>query len=45
MVAKKKAMELKELSKLWDDIGTHGTMVKLSSVPETREVTPNFKSI
>ena len=45
MPAKRKAMESEELMNLWDEIGTHGTMVKLSSVPETREVISNFKSI
>jgi hypothetical protein len=45
MTAKKKAMESEELMNLWDQIGTHGTMIKLSSVPETREVISNFKSI
>jgi hypothetical protein len=37
MPAKKKAMESEELMRLRDEIGTHGTKVKLSSIPETRE--------
>jgi hypothetical protein len=45
MTSKKKAMESEELMNLWDEIGAHGTMIKLSSVPETREVITNFKSI
>jgi hypothetical protein len=43
--AKQEAMKSEELMNLWDEIGSHGTMVKLSSVPETREVITNFKSI
>jgi heme-degrading monooxygenase HmoA len=45
MPAKQKAMKSEALMNLWDDIGSHGTMVKLSSVSETREVITNFKSI
>ena len=45
MPAKRKAMESDEPMKLWGEIGEHGTMIKLSSVPETREVISNFMSI
>jgi len=45
MPAKKKAMESEELMNLWDEIENHGTMVRLSSVPETKEVITNFRSI
>jgi len=45
MPAKNKAMESEELISLWNEIRQHGIMVKLSSVPETREVITNFKSI
>ena len=45
MAAKKKAMQSPELWELWNEIELHGTKVKLSSVPECREVISNFRSI
>lgn len=45
MAAKKKAMKSEELWKLWGEIEDVSTKVKLSSVPETREVLSNFRSI
>lgn len=45
MAAKKKAMKAQELWTLWGEIEEVSTMVKLSSVPETKEVISNFKSI
>jgi hypothetical protein len=38
-------MRAKELWELWEKIELHSTKVKLSSIPETREVISNFKSI
>lgn len=43
--AKREAMKSAELMELWEEIGRHGTMVKLSVVSECREVISNFKSI
>jgi hypothetical protein len=45
MPAKRRAMMSDELMLLWDEIGAHGKMVKLSSVPECREVISNFKPL
>jgi hypothetical protein len=45
MAAKRKAMKAKELWELWEEIELHGSKVKLSSVPEAKEVISNFKSI
>jgi hypothetical protein len=45
MAAKKKAMKSELLWKLWGEIEEVSTKVKLSSVPETKEVISNFKSI
>jgi hypothetical protein len=38
-------MKSEELWKLWGEIEKYGTKVKLSSIPETREIISNFKSI
>jgi hypothetical protein len=45
MAAKRTAMKSEELMNLWEEIGKHGEMVKLSTIPECREVISNFKSI
>jgi hypothetical protein len=45
VAAKRKAMKSEELWKLWGEIEKYGTKVKLSSIPETREIISNFKSI
>jgi hypothetical protein len=45
MAAKKKAMKSEELWKLWGEIEEYGAKVKLSSVPEAREVISNFMAI
>jgi hypothetical protein len=45
MASKKKAMKSEKLWKLWEEIEEVSTKVKLSSIPETREMISNFKSI
>jgi hypothetical protein len=45
MEAKRQAMKSEKLWELWGEMEEYGTKVKLSSVPETREVISNFKSI
>ena len=45
MAAKKGAMKSEKLWKMWEEIEEVSTKVKLSSIPETREMISNFKSI
>ena len=45
MAAKKKAMKDEQLWNLWGAIEDVSTKIKLSSVPEAREVISNFRSI